>query len=96
MNVTLDAARHDELTRQAQGLTVRLPTAHLTSTWTDEMSQLNKCVQPDDLLSQLSRTGGWAAALLHAGVIDGDLYNAMNTERHMVFERVRQRLGAEQ
>ncbi|MGZ0787624.1 hypothetical protein ACXM5X_32300 [Pseudomonas saponiphila] len=45
MNVTPDTTRHDELNRQAQGLTVQQPTAHLISRWTDEMGRLGQCVR---------------------------------------------------
>jgi hypothetical protein len=93
MNDTLDVARHDELTRQLHGLTVQLPTPYLTQRWTDEMVQLVQCAQVDDLYIRLSRTGGWVAALLHADVIDSDLFDALNVERNAVFERVRTRLA---
>lgn len=94
MNNTPESARHDELTRQAQWLTMELPTAYLTLCWTDEMSQLAQCTQVDDLYIRLSRAGGWAAALLHADVIDSELFDALNVERNAVFERVRPRLAS--
>lgn len=96
MSNTPESARHDELTRQAHGLTVQLPTAYLTTMWTDEMSQLAQCSQVDDLYIRLSRTGGWVAALLHADVIDSELFDALNVERNAVFERVRPRLAGGQ